>query len=446
MSTGGAEFTRPWGERLRSWRQSIPWSQEELVEQIVAQAYRAKEDRGTELGVRLLRKWESGAIGSPQAVYLRLLAQLGAPLPMPAPEERGSDLILPSSVGAGSSNDEHVERRDFLQLGSATALGATGIGGLGDALQRLERALAGGTKPDETLVAGLEQHTLALFDAEEHRPSSAVIQDTLSHLDNITGLLGQAEGERLTQRLTAQAGTAAALAGWLAFDLGDYDTAQRYYCTASDVASRANESLLLACVYTYRSYLSEARGRGRESEQWLSQAQPLLPRGQQATMHSWIAARQAEIAIALGEPDSALRALDRAYLVQEFAPADPDPAPPWTGFFTGNRLDGMAVAGYARANHPDEMDTVAQRMLGEIGSGETKVQQIALADLAYSYLERGEVERGAQLAQRALTAISESRTRVGYERLNVVTHALTPYRGSRTVADLEYQLNHLHRS
>src|SRR5699024_9709521 len=155
-------------------------------------------------------------------------------------------------------------------------------------------------------------------------------------------------------------------------------------------AEQADDPLLMACLRTYRSYLCDAEGKASESARWLREAEAALPRGQQATMHTWIAARQAETALALGETDSALRSLDRAFVVQDFGQSN-EPALPWTAFFTPTRLDGMAVASYARANR-GEMDTVAERLLGGVGSGETKVEQIALADLAYSYLERGDVE------------------------------------------------------
>lgn len=438
--TGETDFARPWGERLRTWRETVmQWSREEFVEQVIACAFRLNEERGQDLGVRLVGKWESGEIKKPQAMYRRILAEMNAPLPVP---QGGFGHVLPSQADSNSRHDDGVDRRGFFQVTAATGL-AVGTAPLGDALQRLERAVSGGNKADEATVADLEAHTQALFDAEERQSSGELISAAAGHLDNITTLLSTAPAEQLAGRLTVQAGTAAALAGWLAFDQGAFQVADQYYRTAEGIAEQAADPMLMACLRTYRSYLCDAQGKPAESARWLTEAEAVLPRGQQATMHTWIAARQAETALALGETDSALRALDRAYLVQDFGHSD-EIAPPWTKFFTPTRLDGMAVASYARANR-GEMDTVAERLLGGVGSGDTKVEQIALADLAYSYLERGDVERGAQLAQQALTAITRSQTRVGYERLDVVTLALSPYRGSRTVADLQQQLEELHR-
>lgn len=72
----------PWGARLRRWRAEVKsWSQQDLVDQVVRLAFETKEDRGTKLDIRLVGRWENGAVQWPQAVYRRLLAQLGAPGP-----------------------------------------------------------------------------------------------------------------------------------------------------------------------------------------------------------------------------------------------------------------------------------------------------------------------------------------------------------------------------
>jgi transcriptional regulator with XRE-family HTH domain len=73
----------PWGEQLRRWREEAKhWTQEDLVEQVVTLAFQDKDEvRGTKLTIEVLGRWERGEVTRPQAVYRRLLGQLGAPLP-----------------------------------------------------------------------------------------------------------------------------------------------------------------------------------------------------------------------------------------------------------------------------------------------------------------------------------------------------------------------------
>jgi ATP/maltotriose-dependent transcriptional regulator MalT len=273
---------------------------------------------------------------------------------------------------------------------------------------------------------------------EENAPAQVVAGEAGAHLDAITNLLTTTDDAQLRTRLIEQAGTAAALTGWLAFDRGSRETARRYYAVAERAAGQAGHSPLAACIRTYHSYLAEAEGNPAEAARYLQESLDTLPRGRQPVMWAWLNARQGEEFAALGDRDNELRAFDRAYMAHDLGSAASE-QPMWTRFFTATRLDGMAVAAYARLDHHD-MEASAARLLGEVGDCRTKVEQIALANLAYAYLERGDVDRGAELAQRALTAINKSRTRVGYDRLAVVARALAPYGSSRTVAGLRNNL------
>ena len=443
MTGGSTDLARPWGQRLRTWREEIKgWSQQELVDEIVRASFVTKERRGHDLGVRLVNRWESGETARPQAVYRRLLAYLGGPLPpSPArsapvlPVERPPDIAVTTS---DSQDDGDVDRRDFLRASGAVvaAAGVAAAAAASEPWQRLQDALAGANRPDAPTVDAIERQTRALFDLEERAPAGQVVDEASSHLNTVSDLIGSAHDNQLRTRLISQAGTSAALAGWLAFDQGQGAHAERYYAVAERAAEQAGDVALLVCVRTYRSYLADARGNPCAGAQLLSEALETLPRGGEPVMRAWLSARQAESAVALGNCEGALRAFDRAYMAQELTNGE---QPMWTRFFTPTRLDGMAVAGYARLNHPD-MDAAAERLLAAAGDRQTKVQQIALADLAYAYLERGDIERGAELGQTALDDITRSDTRVGYDRLAVIARALAPYRHSRVASGLQDQL------
>jgi hypothetical protein len=85
--------TRPWGERLRTWREDVKhWSRAEFRDEVVAAAYRLGENRGQQLDERLIGRWENGDVLRPQSVYRRLLAHLGAPLPSSFPPPPNSSL------------------------------------------------------------------------------------------------------------------------------------------------------------------------------------------------------------------------------------------------------------------------------------------------------------------------------------------------------------------
>jgi len=99
MTSAQDSSGEPWGHRLRRWRSdTMNWSQEEFVEQVVRLAFAGKEGRGTSLDVRLVSRWESGQVKRPQGVYRRLLGQLGAPTPdAPALSRTQTEPRLPGS-------------------------------------------------------------------------------------------------------------------------------------------------------------------------------------------------------------------------------------------------------------------------------------------------------------------------------------------------------------
>lgn len=430
------DLSRPWGERLRTWREEIQgMSRDEFAEYMVSIAYQTKEHRGHQLTARLIGSWERGEVQRPQAVYRRILAYIGAPLPTsPA---HTTPVMTTKSPGETARNGDHesVDRRNFLLTSSTVAAATTGAA-LTEPWQRLANALKGTNKLDGHTVTTIEQHTLSLFDLEERAAAHQVVDEANSHLDQISTLLSAPGANDFRSQLISQAGATAALAGWLAFDQGSFDAARHYYDVAEGAAQQVNDLALTACVRAYRSYLADAQGSLHEGARHLQSALDALPYGREQKMKAWLSARQGETAIALGEREDALRAFDRAYMAQESIGSEP---PIWTRFFTPARLDGMAVAGYARLNHPD-MESASNRLLSGIGTGSTKVEQIALADLSYAYLERGDVERGAEFGQQALDAISRSQTRVGYDRLTVITRALAPYKDSRAATGLRDQL------
>lgn len=443
--TDGDDLTRPWGERLRWWRAEVRrWSPSEFCERAEAAGHHINEPKWSKLNEKQLWRWETGETKCPHYRYRRILAAMGAPLPLP--ERRRSDVRLTSrchpetaSQRSTVEEDEGVDRRNFLRATSTAVTAGTaavGAGVLAEPWHRLEEVLAGSMKPDDETVSAIERGTRDLYAAEEHRQSAEVVGDASAHLDRISNLIARSDDESLQARLIAQAGTSAALAGWLAYDQGAFEVASKYYSVAERAAVSVGDAPLIACVRAYRSYLADALGSPRDASRCLQEAIEGLPRGKHPVMHAWLSARQAEEFISLGQNDEALREFDRAFTAHEFAGAE---RLIWTSFFVPARLDGMAVAGYARMAHPD-MDSVAARLLHTVGDRNTKVDSIVLADLSYAYLERGDVEQGAELGQQALDSIVQMETRVGYERLTVIDRALAPYREARAASGLRDQL------
>ncbi|MET7685654.1 helix-turn-helix transcriptional regulator [Streptomyces sp. NPDC005423] len=208
---------------------------------------------------------------------------------------------------AGEGQDV-VKRRTL--LGGA----AIGVSTAAEPWGRLAFALRKGAKIDRVAAIALIDRAADLH-VQELSLSARRLQNTVeSHLDAITAALPHAgEYERA---LTIAAGETAALAGWVAWDLGEHGKADAYYKVTSQCASTAGHPPLRALALTYTSYGISTPSAKAEL---LSPAARDVRGHGNATAAAWVLGRHAEEAAAVGDETEALRALERARFVYDFA-------------------------------------------------------------------------------------------------------------------------------
>ncbi len=112
-----------------------------------------------------------------------------------------------------------------------------------------------------------------LFWLEERLPARQLLARVTGQVDQLTELLERSLASTHRRALSTLAGEAAALAGWIAFDLHDDDTARRYYRAAAAAAKEAAYRPLLACALGYNSYVYSRRGDHLHAREVLDQAE-----------------------------------------------------------------------------------------------------------------------------------------------------------------------------
>jgi len=297
-------------------------------------------------------------------------------------------------------------------------------------------------------AAGLKQSQLAplvlygrstiaeLFRREEHLPSRELGAHLHAHLDRLKRLLAGAP-DAFQTRLLATTGESFALAGWTAWDSQDSVRANRLYEQASEAARRAGDGPLHACVLAYRSYEAEADGDLPAARRHLTVAQGYVRSEGNATTRAWLAAREAEVDATLTEETPALRALDCAITAYDYA--HPHRERPWTAFFTPSRLGSMAVATYARLDHPD-LDATTDAVVASLPSTDAKTKAVILADVATAAIQRGRHERGAQLGHDALDQTLAREASLGTQRLYALHLMIQDQRDVAVLAELDDRL------
>lgn len=356
----------------------------------------------TSITIRQVRRWESATPPWPREDAQHVLGALfGVPLdslgfaPPPSYYEQVNT--------ARAQEEDPVLRRTFLQI--------AGVGGadlITEPWGRLSAALRS-PRVDKTSANALVDRTAALFAAEERQPARQLYSAAASHVDQLAGLIASAGENR--RALTVTAGESAALAGWLAWDIGETEAARGYLRTAMAASEEAGHPALAALVLGYTSYTVDDPYRARK----------LLVAGQErvtgpgsATARAWLAAREAEEAAASGDQESALRALERARTAYDYA--SPGEEQPWVRFFGPARLDSLAVSTLARLQHRD-LEHEARRTESRLGANDAKIRAVVLADVASAYAQVGDFDRAAITARQAVTATTRGEATLGRQRL-----------------------------
>ena len=412
-------------ERLRAQRLARGWSQEDVVRGLVRVGIEVGE---RQLGVtrNLVSRWErEGTI--PRAPYPKLLCLLF----QTSAEELG---LVGLSRSASSSitmegdtfedGGDDVERRDFLRVAGTAVVGTF--------LPWKAWPLPDGSLGLDDLVSITNRYCrLAPL-----VPSATLLEAMLAHLRILKSLVGSARSEATRERVAAAVNQAAAFAGRLAFDLGDYEAFHRYYRVAVSYARRAGDDALTAYTLGSFSYWSVMGGDGEQALTAMEQARSLLPKQVPAVVESWFAVFEASVQSKTGETSQAMAALGRA---EEAIGKDQEPWA-WTLPLDFGRLTRHRGFCATRLELPAVSIPALRHGLDELGPHEIKWRALALSDLAKSYTLTGEIEEACGAAGEAFDAGIQLQSDRVLKRVARIRRELGPWKDTKAVRDLEERI------
>jgi hypothetical protein len=234
-----ADTEPPWGARLREWRENTKrWSQQELVDRIIQLAYRTNAERGTNLTVALLQKWENGTVRRPHYSYQRLLGELGAPVPSvkTADSQPGGDTNRDRAPGLAAHQHGDAPRTTALVHTLTGARDAASdpptiaaIRAVSDSFQFADRRLGGGKL----------YHAVLRYLRSEISPSLLDPPDDCTSTD-----------------LFSAAASLTEIAGWMAHDGGNNSRARQHLSQAYRLAVAGENAALSANVCASMAHLA----------------------------------------------------------------------------------------------------------------------------------------------------------------------------------------------
>lgn len=375
---------------------------------------------------RLVQKWESGEHKWCRNNYKRALQSVTR---MPIHElgfGRGPDST--DTIVVPPPRAENILESGFPLDERSDPMGAPG--------DRLRFALEPPTQADAEHVTLAEAESSQLFGLEQHQPSRELMPMVGRHVDDVATLLAGTRRESSRHRLALAGGTAAALAGWLAFDLNDPIGAHRYWDSALAAARYATNGPLLACIFTYMSY--SAAERGDPSAAWQLAHAAVAHAGPDARARSWMAARAAEEAARLGERRAALAELDLALsLGSDLKQPPPDAdALPWTRFFYNSVLAAMAANVHGRLGNVHQAHDSATWAVHTVGTPKIKSSAFVLVEVSCAAARAGNVELAVESAFSAIEISERLEITMTKRKLRSLIGLLGPYANSDAVRKL----------
>jgi transcriptional regulator with XRE-family HTH domain len=335
-----------------------------------------------------------------------------------------------------------MKRRDILQwLSSAAAAAAAApvLDGLDQGEQaRVAQAFATPARVDETVIGHIDAVLWRCMRQDDALGPQAALDTTLAQRNLVRGLLPEVPDALNDQMLSLYANLSR-FAGWLSFDLGNYDAASHYYETAREAAHQAHNTELGAFVLCNLSHLATWRQQPRTGIDHALAAIGWANQTDDARLQAYaydVAAR----AYAMDRQDRAThRAIEQAQAA--FATAD-DRTDTYAYFFSAGQLASTESVCYLQLGQANRGIEAAQRSLAGIDGSFVRNLALTSLHLGVGYLHRGQpdIDRGATAIADAARLASHNRSVRLVERLQWGWRELEPWRDTPAVKDVRDQM------
>jgi hypothetical protein len=382
------------------------------------------------------------AMELPRDIAGQLLRNVGALAGAEDPRAlsaRQRDLILYQLVQFLSTWAHAMDRREVLRILGWAATAATAapiFENLSPGEQdRVIAAVQTPTRVDDTVVDHIEGVLWRCMRQDDSLGPQSALDTVLAQRNLAHGMLSGCP-ERVRPRLLSAFANLSRFAGWLSFDLNDFDSGWYYYEQARTAAHEAQDTQLGALVLCHMSHLATWQQHPRVGIDHALAAQGWAAHTGDPLLHAFshdVAAR----AYALeGERDACFTALDRA----ERAVADAAALAPRHSlayFYSQGQLEATRSHCYLRLHDAEGAATSGVRAFGLLDRSFVRNRAFTALRIGSAYLSTGEIDHAAKLVgQAARLAAQNGSARLVQEFRATYSH-LRPWAKSRAVRDLE---------
>ncbi|MDH6112185.1 tetratricopeptide (TPR) repeat protein [Kitasatospora sp. MAP12-15] len=225
------------------------------------------------------------------------------------------------------------------------------------------------------------------------------------------------------------------LAGWMAFDTGQHEAAQRYYIQALRLARAAADLPLGGYVLASMSLQACYRGFAEEA---VDLAQAALERNRglaTARTMSFFHLVEARAQARAGNPAATSTALTAAEnALERSRSGDPDPA--WIDFYAYDRLAADAAECFRDLGMPAKVRQFTREALARPTEGFVRSHGLRLVVSAMAEAEAGNLDAAVEAGSRAVEVAGRISSQRSREYVLEMLRQLEPFQGERRVREL----------
>jgi tetratricopeptide (TPR) repeat protein len=337
-----------------------------------------------------------------------------------------------------------MKRRDILQWlswAAAAAAAAPVLQGLDvDERDRVATALASPRRVDDNVIDHIENVLWRCMRQDDALGPQAALDTTLAQRCLVRALLPEAPAAHQDRLLSLYANLSR-FAGWLSFDLNNYDAAADYYDTARAAAHEAHNTELGAFVLCNMSHLETWRGRPRIGIDHAVAAQGWANQTDDGRLQAYAAdvAARAFAADQQGQP--ALRAIEQAKRSLGDATNVPV-SDSHVYFYNAGQLATAESICYLRLGQTERATVTAQVAMDTIDS--SFVRNVAMAALLLGTCQlasaKPQIDQAAHALSTAGRLAAHNRSARLTHRLHSSVRALEPWQDNEAVQTVRAEL------
>ncbi|NJP96407.1 hypothetical protein HCN51_44445 [Nonomuraea sp. FMUSA5-5] len=289
------------------------------------------------------------------------------------------------------------------------------------------------------LVEGLTAMTETYRRMDYLSGARSVQGEVTTHLRRILDLQDRGRTTAINRDLLRAAADAAQLAAWLAIDVQQYPTADKYCRLALSLANRANDRGMHAYVLGVLSYISLHARQGQDALTLLTTAKEKTGTAMPPAVRSWIAEAAGEAHAILGNRLAGTKALHEAETA--FDRVTEENTPPWLAFYNSPihlaRLKGRCLM---RLNEPQAAMNALNEALARFPDSYVRERGGTLIDAANALIQGRNLENACRVAIQAEALARATSSARNLLRLRELLVMLMPWSRSDCVQELATKL------